>query len=137
MQEDEDPKEFFLSLDEKRNELALLGKAIGDDDVLTIILGQLPPFYDRVKYQSESQEDFNLEEAMIVMRNMHTNRVEEEGRLLCNGGIYCEILYLLQKDHEESNCFKKNKKPAGNSRRQQRRLVHSPQNISIRQFQLP
>ena len=39
MQEDEDPKEFFLSLDEKRNELALLGKAIGDDDVLTIILG--------------------------------------------------------------------------------------------------
>ena len=39
MEEDEDPEVFFLHLDEKRNELALLGKAIDDDDVLTIILG--------------------------------------------------------------------------------------------------
>ena len=41
MEEDENPKVFLLRLDEKRNELALLGKAIDDDDVLTIILGQL------------------------------------------------------------------------------------------------
>ena len=116
MEEDEVPEVFFLRLDEKRNGLALLGKAIDDDDVLTIILGQLPPFYDRVKYQAESQEDFNLEEAMIVMRNMHANRVEEEGRASRAAKGRSSAMaastaklrtFCKKKGHEESHCFKK------------------------------
>jgi len=74
-------------------------------------MSQLPPFYDRVKYQAESQEYFDLEEAMIVMRNMHANRIERNDRpraqrrdapprwrrtLLRDGGINFKILYLLQ-----------------------------------------
>ena len=124
IEEDEDPEVFFLRLDEKRNELALLGKAIDDDDVPAIILGQLPPFYDRVKCQAESQEDFNIEEAMIVMRNMHANRVEEEGRapraakgrssaMAASTAKLCT--FCKTKGHKGSNCFEKNNKPAGNT----------------------
>lgn len=125
MEEDEDPEVFFLRLADKRNELSLLGKVIDDDDVLTIILDQLPPFYDRVKYQAESQEDFDLDEAMIVMRNMHANRIEEDGRasrsakgrssaMAAYASKFCT--YCKKKGHEERNCFKKNKKkPAGHT----------------------
>ena len=61
---------------------------------------------------------------MIVMRNMHANREEEEGRasratkdlssaMAASTAKLCT--FWEKKGHEESNCLKNNRKPAGDT----------------------
>eukprot|EP00903_Cladosiphon_okamuranus_P021154 g19430.t1 len=77
-----DPDAFMHDMTELRDELQLLGSPIPDDQVLNIIL-DCPPqqLYSGIKYEAETKEDLNLEQALYTMRNLYINRKEESGTL--------------------------------------------------------
>eukprot|EP00752_Nemacystus_decipiens_P017171 g15384.t1 len=125
MDVDQDPDAFMHDMTELRDELTLLGSPIPDDQFMNIILDCLPEqLYSGIKYEAETKEDLTLEQALYTMRNLYINRKDEnasslrsaKGRssaMVASAPKICSFCH--KKGHLAQQCWKRNKKPAGNT----------------------
>ena len=78
MENDQDPDSYFNDMAELRDELEALGTTYNDNQILAVILDGLPEKYSGIKYEADTRDDFDLERAKYTMRNIYSNRKDDD-----------------------------------------------------------